>query len=165
MTPAPASSSRACRKGSPRTSSTGLKAREGGLLPTGKGAVVGAKVAQRSGLALGSVLRLSPRLELRVEGVLEETGGLADNLIFVPLRAVQEAVGTENVTAVLVALSPGQKAEEVARALERAVPGVKAQTTGEVMRFAERALRISDWCVSASAWWPWWWGGFWWPTP
>jgi putative ABC transport system permease protein len=122
----------------------GLKAREGGLLPTGKGAVVGAKVAQRSGLALGSVLRLSPRLELRVEGVLEETGGLADNLIFVPLRAVQEAVGTENVTAVLVALSPGQKAEEVARALERAVPGVKAQTTGEVMRFAERALRIGD---------------------
>jgi putative ABC transport system permease protein len=32
----------------------------------------------------------------------------------------------------------------VARALERAVPGVKAQTTSEVMRFAERALRIGD---------------------
>ena len=118
----------------------GLKAKEGRLTPSEKGA----KVAERSGLALGSVLRLTPRLELRVEGVLEATGGLADNLIFVPLRAIQEALGTENVTAVLVALSPGQKAEAVARALEEAVPGVKAQTTSEVMRFAERALRISD---------------------
>ena len=96
----------------------GLKAKEGRLTPSEKGAVVGAKVAERSGLALGSVLRLTPRLELRVEGVLEATGGLADNLIFVPLRAIQEALGTENVTAVLVALSPGQKAEAVARALE-----------------------------------------------
>lgn len=122
----------------------GLKAKEGRLTPSEKGAVVGAKVAERSGLALGSLLRLTPRLELRVEGVLEATGGLADNLIFVPLRAIQEALGTENVTAVLVALSPGQKAEAVARALEEAVPGVKAQTTSEVMRFAERALRISD---------------------
>lgn len=122
----------------------GLKAKEGRLTPSEKGAVVGAKVAERSGLALESVLRLTPRLELRVEGVLEATGGLADNLIFVPLRAIQEALGTENVTAVLVALSPGQKAEAVARALEEAVFGVKAQTTSEVMRFAERALRISD---------------------
>lgn len=122
----------------------GLEAREGRLIPSEKGAVLGAKVAERSGLALGSVLRLTPRLELRVEGVLEATGGLADNLIFVPLRAIQEALGTENVTAVLVALSPGQKAEAVARALEEAVFGVKAQTTSEVMRFAERALRISD---------------------
>ena len=122
----------------------GLEAKEGRLTPSEKGAVVGAKVAERSGLALGSVLRLTPRLELRVEGVLEATGGLADNLIFIPLRAIQEALGTENVTAVLVALSPGQKAEAVARALEEAVFGVKAQTTSEVMRFAERALRISD---------------------
>ncbi|BDB12447.1 ABC transporter permease [Thermus thermophilus] len=122
----------------------GLKAREGRLIPSEGGAVVGAKVAKRSGLTLGSLLRLSPRLALEVEGVLEETGGLADNLIFVPLRVLQEALGTENVTAVLVALSPGQKAEAVARALEEAVPGVKAQTTSEVMRFAERALRISD---------------------
>jgi ABC-type multidrug transport system fused ATPase/permease subunit len=79
-----------------------------------------------------------------VEGILEEAGGLADNLIFVPLPVLQEVLGTRNFSAVLVALNPGQKAEEVARALERAVPGVKAQTTSEVMRFAERALRISD---------------------
>ena len=122
----------------------GLRAKEGRLIPSGKGAVVGAKVAERSHLTLGSLLRLSPRLGLKVEGVLEATGGLADNLIFVPLGVLQEALGTENVTAVLVALSPGQKAEAVARALEEAVPGVKAQTTSEVMRFAERALRIGD---------------------
>ncbi|MGC8876006.1 ABC transporter permease [Thermus sp.] len=122
----------------------GLKAKEGRLIPSERGAVVGAKVAQRNGLAPGSVLRLSPRLELRVEGALEEAGSLADNLIFVPLKALQEVLGTRNYSAVLVALKPGEKAEAVARALERAVPGVKAQTTSEVMRFAERALRISD---------------------
>jgi len=122
----------------------GARAKEGRLLPSERGAVVGGRVAKRSELALGSPLRLSPRVELRVEGILEETGGLADNLIFVPLPVLQEVLGTQNYSAILVALSPGQKAEEVARALERAVPGIKAQTTGEVMRFAERALRISD---------------------
>ena len=122
----------------------GVRAREGRLLPSERGAVVGERVAKRSELALGSPLRLSPRMELRVEGILEETGGLADNLIFVPLPVLQEVLGTKNYSAILVALNPGQKAEEVARALERAVPGIKAQTTGEVMRFAERALRISD---------------------
>jgi len=122
----------------------GVRAQAGRLRPSEKGAVVGGKVARRSGLALGSPLRLSPRVALRVEGILEETGGLADNLLFVPLAAIQEVLGTRNYSAVLVALNPGQQAEAVARALERAVPGVKAQTTGEVMRFAERALRISD---------------------
>ncbi|GAA5334944.1 MULTISPECIES: ABC transporter permease [Thermus] len=122
----------------------GLKAKEGRLTPSDEGAVVGAKLAKRAGLGLGSPLRLSPKVTLRVEGILEESGGLADNLVFAPLAALQAVLGTENVGALLVALKPGQKAEEVARALERAVPGLKAQTTGEVMRFAERALRISD---------------------
>jgi putative ABC transport system permease protein len=122
----------------------GVKVREGRLLPSAKGAIVGAKVAKRSQLSLGSPLRLSPRVELRVEGILEESGGLADNLIFVPLKPLQEVLGTQNYTALLVALNPGQKAEEVARALEASLPGLKAQTTGDVMRFAERALRISD---------------------
>ncbi|WP_243093609.1 ABC transporter permease [Thermus thalpophilus] len=122
----------------------GLRAKEGRLLPSEGGAVVGAKLAERAGLAVGSPLRLSPQVTLKVEGILEESGGLADNLIFAPLKALQRVLGTENVGAVLVALSPDKKAEEAARALERAVPGLKAQTTGEVMRFAERALRISD---------------------
>ncbi|MEN2981956.1 MAG: ABC transporter permease [Thermus sp.] len=122
----------------------GVRAKEGRLVPTEGGAVVGGKVAKRSQLTLGSPLRLSPQVELRVEGILEESGGLADNLIFVPLQPLQAVLGTENYSAVLVALEPGQKAEEVARALEGAVPGLKAQTTGDVMRFAERALRISD---------------------
>ena len=120
----------------------GLKAKEGRLTPSEKGAVVGAKVAERSGLALGSLLRLTPRLELRVEGVLEATGGLADNLIFVPLRAIQEALGTENVTAVLVALSPGQKAEAVARALEEAALAALLQGVEAAFAEAARAHRV-----------------------
>ncbi|TBH20517.1 ABC transporter permease [Thermus thermamylovorans] len=122
----------------------GVEAREGRGTPTEGGAVVGGLLARRAELALGHPLRLSPRVELRVEGILGESGGLADNLIFVPLAPLQEVLGTENYSAVLVALSPEQKAEEVAQALEAAVPGLRAQTTGDVMRFAERALRISD---------------------
>lgn len=122
----------------------GVRVQTGRPLPSEAGAILGAKVAKRSQLSLGSPLRLSPRVELRVEGILEESGGLADNLIFVPLRPVQEVLGTENYTALLVVLNPGQRAEEVARALEASLPGLKAQTTGDVMRFAERALRISD---------------------
>lgn len=122
----------------------GVKAKEGRLRPTEGGAVVGGKVAKRSQLSLGSPLRLSPQVSLKVVGILEESGGLADNLIFVPLAPLQRVLGTENFSAILVALNPGQKAEAVARALEEAVPGLKAQTTGDVMRFAERALRISD---------------------
>ncbi|MFN4070865.1 MAG: ABC transporter permease [Thermus caldifontis] len=122
----------------------GVRVQAGGLLPSERGAIVGGKVAKRGQLALESPLRLSPRVELKVEGILEESGGLADNLIFVPLKPLQEVLGTENYTALLVALNPGQKAEEVARALEARLPGLKAQTTGDVMRFAERALRISD---------------------
>ncbi|KIX84833.1 ABC transporter permease [Thermus filiformis] len=121
----------------------GVRAREGSLLPKG-GAVVGAKAAERAGLSLGSPLRLSREVSLKVVGILEEQGGLADNFIYVPLSALQKVLGTRNYSAVLVLLAPGQKAEEVARALEAKVPGLKAQTTSEVMRFAERALRISD---------------------
>lgn len=121
----------------------GLKAKAGSLLPKG-GAVVGAKVAERAGLKLGSPLRLSREVSLEVVGILEEQGGLSDNLIYVPLAALQRVLGTRNFSAVLIQLPPESKAEGVARALEARIPGLKAQTTGEVLRFAERALRISD---------------------
>ncbi len=127
----------------PDTLYPGAKAREGSLSPQ-EGAVVGAKAAQRAGLRIGSPLRLSRGLTLKVVGILEEQGGLADNFIYVPLSALQSVLGTRNYSAVLVQTAPGQKAEEVARALKARVPGLEVQTTREVLRFLERALRISD---------------------
>ncbi|MGQ9510777.1 MAG: ABC transporter permease, partial [Thermaceae bacterium] len=127
----------------PDTLYPGTEAKEGSL-SLEEGAVVGAKAAERGGLGLGSPLRLSQEVNLRVVGILKEQRGFADNFIYVPLPLLKKVLGTENYSAVFVQLPPGADAEKVARILEAKVPGIKAQTTGEVMRFAERALRITD---------------------
>jgi putative ABC transport system permease protein len=43
-----------------------------------------------------------------------------------------------------VGVSAGFTADQVAEAIRTRVAGVSAQTTGDVLRFAERAVRISD---------------------
>ncbi|AEB11349.1 ABC transporter permease [Marinithermus hydrothermalis] len=120
-----------------------LKVQKGTLDPDA-GAVVGALVAERHRLELGKELRLNREVSVRVAGILEESGGLADSLIFVrqaPLRAVLD---TTNYSLVLLDLAEGVPAEQVAEEVEALLPGLDAQTMSEVMRFAERALRISD---------------------
>ncbi|RDI94748.1 ABC transporter permease [Meiothermus sp. QL-1] len=115
-----------------------------GILDPSAGAVVGAGVAQRNNLGLGRILRLSPQVSLEVVGVLERTGGITDSFIYVPISAIHTVLGTQNYSSILVAIEPGRQAEAVAQALKARVPGIDAQTTGDVMRFAERAVRISD---------------------
>jgi putative ABC transport system permease protein len=116
----------------------------GVLSPGPQGAVVGGSIAERNNLGLGKSLRLSPLVTLEVVGVLGRTGGMADNFIFVPLEAIQTVLGTQNYSSILLSIDPGRKADEVAQALETRISGVDAQTAGDVMRFAERAVRISD---------------------
>jgi putative ABC transport system permease protein len=116
----------------------------GVLSPGPQGAVVGGSIAERNNLGLGQSLRLSPLVTLEVVGVLGRTGGMADNFIFVPLEAIQTVLGTQNYSSILLSIDPGRKADEVAQALETRISGVDAQTAGDVMRFAERAVRISD---------------------
>lgn len=129
---------------SPKALYPNLALAEGTLTPGPRGAVVGSRLAERNQLGIGKVLRLSPRVSLRVEGILKSNGGLADNIIYVPASVVQEALGTRNYTAVAVGIQEGLKAERVAEAIQARITGVSAQTTGDVMRFAERAVRISD---------------------
>jgi putative ABC transport system permease protein len=121
-----------------------LKAGEGALTPSSKGAVIGNRVAERNGLSIGKTLRLSPSVSLTVEGVLESSGGLSDSIIYVPASAVHAALGTQNYTSMAVAIGEGRKADDVANAIKERIPGVSAQTTGDVLQFAERAVRISD---------------------
>jgi putative ABC transport system permease protein len=122
----------------------GLKVKEGSLRFSANGAVAGAKIAERSKLVLGRTLRLNAEVSVKVEGILEDSGGLADNVIFVPITAVSEVLSTENYSSLLVAIDPNRKAEDVANALKERIPGLNAQTTGDVLKFAERAVRISD---------------------
>lgn len=129
---------------SPKALYPNLALAEGTLTPGPKGAVVGSRLAERNQLGVGKVLRLSPSVSLRVEGVLKPNGGLSDNIIYVPSSVVQEALGTRNYTAAAVGVREGFKADQVAQAIKARIAGVNAQTTGDVLRFAERAVRISD---------------------
>lgn len=122
----------------------GLSLALGVLNPGQQGAVVGGSIAERNKLGLGMSLRLSPQVSLEVVGVLERTGGMADNFIFVPLEAIHAVLGTQNYSSIMLSIDPDRKAEEVARALETRIAGIDAQTAGDVMRFAERAVQISD---------------------
>lgn len=112
--------------------------------PGTAGAVVGGGIAERNNLSVGKTLRLNPQVSLRVVGVLQRTGGITDSFIFVPMEAVQTVLNTENYTSILLSIDPGRRAEDVAQVLKQKIPGVNAQTSGDVMRFAERAVRISD---------------------
>lgn len=129
---------------SPKALYPNLTLAEGALNPSPRGAVVGSRLAERNQLSLGKALRLSPRISLRVEGILKGSGGLSENIIFVPASVVQEVLGTRNYTAAAVGVSAGFTADQVAEAIKARIAGVSAQTTGDVMRFAERAVRISD---------------------
>lgn len=122
----------------------GLKAKEGVLEFGTQGAVVGARTAERSNLSLGRTLRLNPQVSVKVVGILEESGGLADNFIYVDIAAVAKVLSTDNYTSILLSINPDRKAEEVAEQLKARIPGINAQTTGDVLQFAERAVRISD---------------------
>ena len=129
---------------SPKALYPNLTLAAGTLTLSPRGAVVGSRLAERNQLGLGKVLRLSPEVSLQVEGILKKSGGLSDNIIFVPASVVQEALGTRNYTAAAVGVSAGFTADQVAEAIKARIAGVSAQTTGDVLRFAERAVRISD---------------------
>jgi putative ABC transport system permease protein len=129
---------------SPKDIYPNLKVAQGTLLPGAGGAVVGGTIAQRNKLGLGKTLRLSPQVSLKVVGVLERTGGIADSVIYVPVEAVRAVLGTSNYSSILLSIRDDRRAEAVARAIEARIPGIDAQTSGDVLRFAERAVRISD---------------------
>ena len=105
-------------------------------------AVVGYRVAQRHELEIGSPLRLSQEQQVRVAGILAESNGLGDSLIFVPIDIVQSALGTQNATLVMLQLEPGADPEVVAERIEAEIPEVQAQTSGDLLFYAGNILQI-----------------------
>ena len=105
-------------------------------------AVVGYRVAQRHELEIGSPLRLSQEQQVRVAGILAESNGLGDSLIFVPIDIVQSALGTQNATLVMLQLEPGADPEKVAERIEAEIPEVQAQTSGDLLFYAGNILQI-----------------------
>lgn len=107
-------------------------------------AVMGAKAAQNANIKLGGTLRLNRRETVKVQGVLQETGGLTDSFIFLPLPVMQQAVGAKgSVSLVAVKLRDHASAQAAAKTISARL-NLEAQTQADVLKFIERALRISD---------------------
>ncbi len=117
---------------------------EGRLLPHPDGAVVGAKKAEQSNLKLGKTLRLGRDQEVKIVGILEEAGSLADQAIFVPLKTLQAAMATVNYGTFLLKLDSKADVAKVSAALEKEFEGIEAQSMSEAMEYAKRSLRIGD---------------------
>lgn len=108
------------------------------------GAIIGVSVAQRLGLAVGAPLTLGVqgrRRPFRVVGILE-TGGSEDAQVFVTLRAAQELAGRPGQLSLIQVSAQGadRKVEDIARALEAGLPGVKARTQLRLVMAEERLL-------------------------
>ena len=108
-------------------------------------AVVGEQVAERSQLSLGSVLRLNPGTSFEIVGIVKSTGGLIDNAVLVPLRALQAAIDIEDrVSFFAVKLAEPARAAEVAEALSERYPNLSFQTQADVLGVIEQGIRVSD---------------------
>ncbi len=119
---------------------------QGRLLRAGDSgvAVVGAKASTNLKLTLGSTLRLNRRSAVKVVGILQKSGGLNDSFIFMPLVTMQAAEGAQNrVSMVAVKLDDPKAARRVADQLAKSL-NLEAQTQGDFLSFADRALKISD---------------------
>lgn len=119
-----------------------------GLRPedAGRGvAVIGEAAAARSRLELGDTLRLNPRASFEIVGLASSGGGLTENLVFVPLGALQRALGIDDRLSFLaLELEDPSRAKEVAAALSARYPELGFQTREDVFSFVEQGIRISD---------------------
>lgn len=110
--------------------------------PSGE-AIAGAALAERLGLAPGEHLQVSAagrEARVALAGVLE-AGGPEDETLFLPLELMQQLAGRPGLAslALVRARLEGRSPDEVARALEAAVPGAEARTLRQVAQ-AEAAL-------------------------
>jgi putative ABC transport system permease protein len=96
--------------------------------------VVGSTLAEKEGLAAGSILPFGPDEEpFTIVGVLEPMGGEDDNFHFIPLAEAQRLFGKEDkVTAVAVRVTDVSRIPAVSADLEE-IPDVQVVTMAQVV--------------------------------
>lgn len=88
---------------------------------------------------------LTPRASFEIVGLASSGGGLTENLVFVPLGALQRALGIDDRLSFLaLELEDPSRAKEVAAALSARYPELGFQTREDVFSFVEQGIRISD---------------------
>ncbi len=114
-----------------------------GVLPDSEGQVLlGSAAAQALGLAVGDMVEVK-ETSFRVAGVLQETGTDDDQVIFAPIKTLQQATGNfDKVHYVEVAaLCSGCPISEIVAQIEKQLPGANVRAMQQVVQ--QRMASIS----------------------
>jgi putative ABC transport system permease protein len=114
-----------------------------GMNPQGPGdALIGKDAAQRLQLAPGDRVRLANGSELRVAGVLDNTGSQDDGLLFADMKWVQQKFNKGNSISLieLSALCSGCPIEEMVQQVNGALPGARTVAVKETVELKMQAM-------------------------
>jgi putative ABC transport system permease protein len=114
-----------------------------------------ALAGDRQGAKIGARLRVSPTRTFRVSGIYHSGDSFEDAGTVVPLRAAERLDGRPGeVTTVAVAVQPGRRGSEVAKALEHRFPGTVAVTEPSQAIKVDTSSRLivdTGWIISLLA--------------
>ena len=112
-----------------------LELGEGRLLEPGDGNVMvtGSGIAEVQGLELGGTMLLREQ-EFEVVGILSPSGGMDDGMIYMPIKALQQAYDKQGqLTYVPVKVKDITRAEETAEEISDRWPSISAQTQSSIL--------------------------------
>jgi len=106
-----------------------------GTLPGENGVLVGSEAARVLGVEVGSPLQVNGR-DLKVSGLLEETGSQDDQIIFVRLSSAQAVLGKKGriSMAEVAALCSGCPIEEMVSQISQVLPGANVMAIKQVVK-------------------------------
>ena len=106
-----------------------------GTLPGENGVLVGSEAARVLGVEVGSPLQVNGR-DLKISGLLEETGSQDDQIIFVRLSSAQAILGKNGriSMAEVAALCSGCPIEEMVSQISQVLPGANVMAIKQVVK-------------------------------
>jgi putative ABC transport system permease protein len=107
--------------------------REGEYLQNGDQALIGSTTASRLQLNVGTTIRINDT-PITVTGILEETGSNEDYQLFIPIGTLQKAFNKQGLVSSIDirALCNACPAEDIADALNKEIPGIRAVSVKQV---------------------------------
>jgi putative ABC transport system permease protein len=112
---------------------------EGSLPAEADEVLLGLNVRNELGLQRGDILEMAGR-ELRVSGVLWETGGEEDNLVIMPLAALEEISGRAGeLNLIEVTAASGEQVDTLTAEIEAVLPEVEVASVKKSIEFTNQA--------------------------
>jgi putative ABC transport system permease protein len=106
-----------------------------GTIPEQDGVLVGSEAARVLGVEVGSALQVNGR-DLKVSGLLEETGSQDDQILFAGLSSAQSILGKKGKISMaeVAALCSGCPIEEMVSQISRVLPGANVMAIKQVVQ-------------------------------